>query len=191
MSEDDSEEVPEEAVEEDSSQDTQEDVDGQPDLSDEERAEPPADLGDVDPEEVEAQAGAGAGESDGDDSEGDTSDDSPDADSGGESGGESTAMEPSSSSAGEWGEMYVTLVHQTTNSIIEKHGDGHEVDKDHFTEEVPLDEYFNETLREMGHGTDMPPQQALVIGTAMAVGAPVVAHTDLLDEMLDGGELLA
>jgi hypothetical protein len=169
-------ENPDESVEQtepaDAEGDDQPESEGeQPDLDPDEQAVVPDDIK-IDPDDVEADAGAN---DDADGDEGDDAGDESDADPG---------MSPDTS-AGEWGEMYVSVVQTATNTIIEKHGDGHTVSEDHFTEQVPLDRYFNETLAEMGTDPDMPPQQALVVGTALAVGGPVVAHTDLLEQIAD------
>jgi hypothetical protein len=84
--------------------------------------------------------------------------------------------------AGEWGDMYVQLCKQATNGIIEKHGGDHEVDEAHFRA-VDLDDHFNRCLEKYTGGSDMPPEQALLVGTAMAVGGPVALHTDIPAEL--------
>lgn len=94
---------------------------------------------------------------------------------------------PDTGTSGQWGDMYVGLCTTVTNSIIDEYGDegAEQVDEDHFRE-VDLDHYFNETLSEMGKSSDMPPQQALIVGTMLAVGGPVVMQTDLIGELLEG-----
>ena len=85
--------------------------------------------------------------------------------------------------SGEWGDMYVALLTSTTNSVIEKHGDdGAAVDEDHFRS-IDLDRHFSRTMEKYAGDSEMPPEQALVVGTLIAVGGPVALHTDLLSEM--------
>ena len=85
--------------------------------------------------------------------------------------------------SGEWGDMYVALLTSTTNSVIEKHGDdGAEVDEEHFRS-IDLDRHFSKTMEKYAGGSEMPPEQALVVGTLIAVGGPVALHTDLLSDM--------
>lgn len=85
-------------------------------------------------------------------------------------------------SRGEWGEMYVSMCTQATNGIIEKHGDGHEVSEDHFRS-IDLDEHFNAVLEKYSRDSQMEPEQALVVGTLVAVGGPVALHTDLVSDL--------
>lgn len=119
---------------------------------------------------------------DGDDS--DESDGAEDSETGAESDSSGMA-DPSSGgdlSRGEWGEMYVSMCTQATNGIIEKHGDGHEVSEDHFRS-IDLDEHFNAVLEKYSRDSEMEPEQALVIGTAVSVFGPVALHTDLVSEI--------
>jgi len=113
------------------------------------------------------------------------SDDGEDADGDGEDagddGGGSTGRSRSSSPTGEYGEMYVAALCSTTNTIVEKHGDGHTVDEDHFRA-LELDEHFNAVMEKYAGGAEMPPEKALVVGTLIAVGGPVALHTDLLSD---------
>jgi hypothetical protein len=85
-------------------------------------------------------------------------------------------------SRGEWGEMYVSMCAQATNGIIEKHGDGHEVSEDHFRS-IDLDEHFNAVLEKYSRSSEMEPEQALVVGTVVAVGGPVALHTDVISDL--------
>jgi hypothetical protein len=95
--------------------------------------------------------------------------------------GGNTGRSRSTSSTGEYGEMYVAALTSTTNAIVEKHGDGHSVDEDHFRA-LDLDEHFNDVMAKYAGGSDLPPERALVIGTVIAVGSPVALHTDLLTD---------
>lgn len=170
--EDGASEVDSEEIEEEAEPETTE---GQPSVADEEQADLSG-IGDVDPEEIEDSAGAGE-----QDDQADT--ESEESNSADASPSESDTEMAPEASAGEWGEMYVSVCQTATNAIIKKHGDGEEVEKDHFTDTVPLDEYFNMTMQEMVGDSEMPPQQALVVGTMLAVGGPVAMHTDLMEQM--------
>jgi hypothetical protein len=91
--------------------------------------------------------------------------------------------------AGEWGEMYVSVCKQATNSIIEKHGeDDYTVDESHFTA-IELDKHFNEVMKKYGSGSEMEPERALVVGTTVAIAGPVALHTDLLSDLAGEFEL--
>jgi len=83
---------------------------------------------------------------------------------------------------GEWGDMYVAVCTQATNGILEKHGDGHTIDESHFRS-VNLDDHFSACMDKYAGGSDMEPEQALVVGTLLAVGGPVALHTDLLQQL--------
>jgi len=89
---------------------------------------------------------------------------------------------------GEWGDMYVSLCQQATNQIIEKHGDGHTVEENHFRS-IDLDDHFNAVVSKYSESSEMEPEQALVVGTAMAVGGPVMLHTNLLADLAGEFEL--
>ena len=91
-------------------------------------------------------------------------------------------------SRGEWGDMYVALCTQSTNAILEKHGDGHTIDEDHFRS-IDLDDHFNAVLEKYASDSQMEPEQALVVGTAVAVGGPIALHTDLLADLAGEFEL--
>jgi len=145
--------------------------DGQPDLSESETAD--LDGLDLDPDDLDPADGE-------DDSDGEPADDSGSESS--DSEGEATASQPEPVSGGDWGEMYVSVLTQTTNSIIEKHGDGETVDEDHFRT-VDLDQHFDRVMQKYSGSSEMPPEQALVVGTLVAVAGPVAVHTDLPDRL--------
>lgn len=135
-------------------------------------------------------SGADLDPNDSDDGEGAESDGEDAEDKTGGSAGRSRSTSPT----GEYGEMYVAALTSTTNAIVEKHGDGHSVDEDHFRA-LDLDVHFNDVMAKYAGGSDMPPERALVIGTLIAVGGPVALHTDLLSDaasqvraQADGGE---
>jgi len=143
--------------------------DGQPELDGEQKA-------DLDGLNLDGDA------LDPDDDEGDRGDSVPSADG---ITGDSSDPVPG---GGEWGDMYISLCQQATNQIIEKHGDGHTVEENHFRS-IDLDEHFNAVVSKYSESSEMEPEQALVVGTAMAVGGPVVLHTDLLADLAGEFEL--
>jgi len=143
----------------------QESDDGQPDLSESETA----DLGGLD--------------LDADDLAPDDDEDDGDESEGTESAEPASQPEPMGAGGnGQWGEMYVSLLTQTTNTIIDKHGDGDQIDEDHFRT-VDLDHHFDRVMEKYSGGSEMPPEQALVVGTLIAVGGPIAVHTDLPQQL--------
>jgi hypothetical protein len=161
-------------------------------MSDDEQPDEPDDGPEGEPDGVpevpeDQQADLSGLDLDGDpleDEDTDESDGAEESETGDES--ESSGMaDPSSGgdlSRGEWGEMYVSMCTQATNGIIEKHGDGHEVSEDHFRS-IDLDEHFNAVLEKYSRDSEMEPEQALVIGTMVAVGGPVALHTDIVSDL--------
>lgn len=158
----------------DATDDTGDDADDQPEIEPDEQAEFSIPDG-MDSTTVEDEAGADVDDSDTEEADDETGDDA------------QMAAEELAPETGEWGEMYVSLCQTSTNAVIQKHGDGHEVPKAHF-EDVDLGEHFNDTMEKLKGDSNMPPEQALVVGTALAVGGPVALHTDLLDDAF--GDLL-
>lgn len=158
------------------------DTDSQPDIDPEGQASVPEGLGDIDPAEIEDAAGAGS-DDDGDDSssgsdEHDDVDDQDDAADG---------MEPEGGADDEpgikAGEMYVTVVQSVTNAQIRKHG-GSELERNHF-DQYDLSTHFDRVMDEMGIGSDMAPQEALLLSTMLCVGDGLVNETDVLDKQMD------
>lgn len=139
-----------------------------PEMEPEEFAD--ADL-DVLAEEVEAEAGASDDEGAEPESEA--------VDAGGEPGipeGES------------WGDMYVGTLTTLSNAIIEEHGTE---DADPIQEEMArqlhLDAYFDEWMASRGK-SEMPPEQALLIGTTMFLVVVVGTKTELPSKLLEEAE---
>jgi hypothetical protein len=127
---------------------------------------------DLDPDPDGGSDGSASSSSSGSDSTSTTSTDSGDSeDSDGNVGGK-------------WGEMYVSVLTQSTNRVIEKHGDeeSETVDRDHF-EEVELGRHFNETMQKFSGSDEMEPEEALVIGTVVGVAGPIALETDLLSQL--------
>ena len=144
---------------------------------------------DTEPETTDEQPAVDDGAADLDGLDVDTSEMDPNAED------DETDAEPADESdgvpspaRGEWGDMYVALCTQSTNAIIEKHGDGHTIDEDHFRS-IDLDEHFNAVLEKYASDSQMEPEQALVVGTAVAVGGPIALHTDLLADLAGEFEL--
>jgi hypothetical protein len=134
-----------------------------PDITEEETA----DASGLDPEALDPNTG---------DDEDDGEEDSDDGDDTADEGdGDVLDMD---GSHGEWGDMYVSLCTQTTNAVIDKHGDGHEVTEAHFRQ-VDLDKHFNACMEKYTGRSDAPPEQALLVGTMLAIGGPVALHTDI------------
>lgn len=145
----------------DNTEDTPEAPEGQPSISPDQMA----DLGDsIDADDLDPDDGD-------DDDDGDGGDDGDDVDEQGVVDG------------GEWGDMYVALLKSSTNSIIEKHGDESETVDEHHFREIGLDKHFSATMEKYSGTSDMPPEQALVVGSLIAVAGPVALHTDLLSEL--------
>jgi len=141
--------------------------DEQPPIEEGEMAD--LDLG-VDPEEVEEQAGAGGDDTDGQDAP----DDEPVSMSDAEAGG----------SSGSYGEMYVTGLATTATAIKKEKGSGGTADKE-LAYEIGLDEHFDEWLRQQGLGEDMPPGQAVMIGTLMYLFAECATDEELLGNAME------
>lgn len=151
----------------------------QPEIAEEEQATIPENI-EVSGEDIEEET------SDDEDTDEDSGDEK-DASSGGESEQtEADAMgsDGSGSSPVKAGELYVTVVQQATNAAIRSRDEtAEEVDRDHF-EEYDLAHYFDETMEEMGVGSDLEPHEALVLATALAAGEPILTRTDVMDEQI-------
>lgn len=170
------------------------DADADPDTEPEQEPEPEADT-EAEPEEQESEdtreQSDGAADVDSLDLDGDaldpandgSEDDTDDDSDGSEDDGDGSGL-----SSGEWGDMYVAMCTQTTNGIIQKHGDGHEVSEAHFRD-IRLDEHFNDVMEKYADSSEMSPEKALIVGTAMAVGGPVALHTDLVSDLAGEFEL--
>ncbi|MFU1780708.1 hypothetical protein ACM16X_04940 [Haloarcula japonica] len=83
-----------------------------------------------------------------------------------------------------WGDMYVGTLTTVSNAIIEEHGtDGAEQVDEDLAKQLHLDEYFDEWMENRGKA-DMPPEQALLIGTTMFMVVVVGTKTDLPSKLL-------
>ncbi|WP_439028427.1 hypothetical protein [Haloarchaeobius sp. DT45] len=131
----------------------------------------PDEMADVDLDalanQVEADAGADATASE----EPDTTEDSPPA--------------KRSDSGDSWGDMYVGTLVGVSNALIDEYGIE---DADHVDEararELHLDEYFDDWMASRGK-SDMPPEQALLLSTAMFMAVVVGTKTELPSKLLE------
>lgn len=144
----------------------------QPAISEDEQATIPDDL---DPDDIEEETAPDEPEeTDGDDAD---------------ENGEKTATEPdgmgpdTGNSLVKAGDMYVSVVRSVTNAQIRKY-DGDELDRDHF-EKYDLAENFNNTMDQLGVGSDLEPHEALLLSTVLSIGDGVSRETDIVDEQLD------
>lgn len=157
------------------------DDDDQPAIEEGEQATIPENI-EVSGEDIEEETSAEETTDDTDDEGADSEGDS--------SGGESEQAQADamgadgSTSPVQAGELYVTVVQQATNAAIRSRDeDAEEVERDHF-ESYDLAHYFNETMDEMGVGSDLEPHEALVLATALAAGEPILTRTDVMDEQI-------
>lgn len=150
-----------------------EESDDQPEIESEEQAIVPDD---INPDDIEAEAG----------SSDDTDDDQDDAGDAVEDGADSMAPDQDSTTdpttAGA-GEMYVSVVRSATNAQIRKHG-GDELGRDHF-EQYDLSDHFDRTMDQMGVGSDLEPHEALLMATVLSMGDGLVRETNVLDQQID------
>jgi hypothetical protein len=87
---------------------------------------------------------------------------------------------------GGWGEMYIGTLTTVSNAMIEQHGKpGAEPIEEDLAKDLHLDEYFNEFMEQRGK-SDMPPEQALLVGTTMFLVTVAGTKTDLLSDALEG-----
>lgn len=156
--------------------DTEGGSDDQPDIEADEQADVPDGLADIDPEEIEKEAGASSDDTDQEESE---------------TGTESDIADPSSSTGTvensplKAGNLYVSVVKSVTNAQIEKFGDedAEELGDDHF-EQYDLADHFDATMDYMGVGSDMEPHEALLMATVLSMGDGLVSETDVLDQQI-------
>lgn len=149
--------------------------DDAPEIDPDEKAEIALDEIDVDPEDVEQEAGAAA------DDEGDTSDPD-DADD--------TASQPAMPDGETWGDQYVSMLALLLGEIAEStEGEPGKTAED--IEElarappVELDENVDEWLQQAGMGTEIPPGKAVALGTAGLVAVVLLTETDVASDLID------
>lgn len=138
------------------------DADDAPDIDDDEIAD--LDLG-VDPDDVEEEAGRSA------DDDGDESDD--------------VAPEMGDEPAGQtWGDMYVSGLTTTVNAVRKEYGSGEELDEQ-LARDIDLDYYFDEFMRSRGRREEMPPEQALLVGTTLFLVVGVAGDSELAGNVME------
>lgn len=141
-----------------------------PEIDDEEMAD--ADL-DALAEEVEAETAPDADE---EESEGD---------------GDEDELEPAApgGSNDSWGDMYVGTLVSVSNAIIDEFGteDAEQVEEE-LARQLHLDEYFDEWMSQRGK-PDMPPEQAILIGTTMFLVVVIGTKTDLVSQLLEEADI--
>lgn len=130
-----------------------------PDLSDEQAD---LDLG-IDPDEIEEAAGR-KDDDDGDDGE------------------EETPAMPDDGGQ-TWGDMYVTGLVTMTNAVREEYGSGEQIDEQ-VARDIDLDYHFDEWMRSRGKREDMPPEQALLVGTCMFILVAGAGDSELVGNIM-------
>jgi hypothetical protein len=145
-----------------------------PEIEDDEFAD--ADL-DALAEEVEAEAGAPGDDAQEDD---DTTEETADTT---ESADGETALGSTGSDG--WGDMYVGTLTTVSNALIEEHGkpDADPVEED-LARQLHLDEHFDEWMAQRGK-SEMPPEQAMLIGTTMFLVAVIGTKTEIPSKLLE------
>lgn len=144
---------------------TDPETDEQPEIEDDEMADVPDDL-DALAEEVEQE----------------TRPDDVDA-----LGDEATEPAPEESISGSdsWGDMYVGTLTSVSNAIIEQHGtEGAEPIEEDLARQLHLDEHFDRFMADRDR-SEMPPEQAILIGTTMFLVVVIGTRTDLVSEALE------
>lgn len=123
-------------------------------------------------EEVEAEAGAESP---------DTEEDAEEIEGDGDADQDADAM-PSGES---WGDMYVGTLTTVSNALIEEYGteDAEQIEEE-LARQLHLNEYFDEFMQQRGK-SDMPPEQALLIGTTMFLVVVVGTKTELPSKLLE------
>lgn len=174
--------MPEQAIEEteeepDETTDEEVSQDDNPDIEAEETADLSAALDEIDPDEVDDSAQADDSDDAQSDSSSDESQESDESD-----GGDSTP------STGAWGEMYVRGLCTAANVAKDQYGDGGQTNPD-LAFELELDQHFNQWLNEQGMGEDMPPGQAVMVGTCMFLVAECLTDETLVNNLLSEANL--
>jgi hypothetical protein len=153
--------------------------DERPEIEDDERADldlSGVDLDEVDDEGEEGEDGTGT----------ETNDDSSDEQA-------ETSPSPAQTAGGDleatWGDMYVDILATVLVSIIDEHGDGsREMDAEDIEAlanqpPIALNEQADRLFEEMGGTKDLPPGQALVIGSATVAGSVLVRETNVAEDI--------
>lgn len=170
--------------------DAEEDVDAE-ETPDPDDATGDGDMPDIDAEEfadldaladeVEEEAGA-ASDAEEDDVEDGGVPDSDDA--------EGADGSPAATGTGEtWGDMYVGTLTTVSNALIEEFGvEGAEEVEEDLARQLHLDEHFNEFMETRGK-SDMPPEQALLLGSFVFLAVVVGTKTELPQHIVQEAEI--
>jgi hypothetical protein len=153
------------------------DPEAQPEIEADEQAD--IDLGDIDPDEIEDEAGRRDSDSDSEDSSDEDEDSGSDSD-------DTVATSDGSTGGKSWGDMYVTGLATVTEAAKDELGEGGSVDEG-LARQIGLDEHFDEWLNEQGMGEDMPPGQAVMVGTAMFLMVELGTDSEIVGKALNGG----
>lgn len=81
------------------------------------------------------------------------------------------------------GDMYVKGVCAASNGVIEKY-DGDPIDET-VARDLGLDDAMNEWIQSKGGSEDLPPGQALAIGTTMFAMAVLASNPEVVNALLD------
>jgi len=159
-------------------------ADERPALEADEKAD--FDLGDVDPSTVEGpttdESDEDADTTDSESGEGEDADGGEDADSDDVSGEGET-----------WGDMYVDVLGIVLVAVVEEYGDeDSDLSKQDVSElanepPIALNEQADRLFEEMGGTKDLPPGQALAVGSATVAGSVLLRETDVASQI--AGEL--
>jgi hypothetical protein len=153
--------------------------DERPEIEADERAE--IDLSGVDLEAV-----------DGDDQDEDDADEDED-DAGDDGDEEATDVALSPSEGQSWGDMYVDVLAVILIAIVDEYGEG---DRELTAEDIEelanqppiaLNEQANRCMEQMGGTRDLPPGQALVVGSSVVGATVLLRETDVAGDVV--GEL--
>lgn len=152
------------------------DPEEQPEIDPDEQAE--VDLEDIDPDAIEDETNPS---DTGDSTEPDEGDDS-----------DATADDsgtPASGAKGEsqtWGDMYVSGLATVTKAAKDELGEGGDVDEE-LARQIELDRHFDEWLDSQGMGEDMPPGQAVMVGSAMFLMVELGTDSEIVNKAINGG----
>ncbi|MFT4921041.1 MAG: hypothetical protein ACI8XM_000234 [Haloarculaceae archaeon] len=156
------------------------DGDERPEIEDDERAD--LDLSGVDLDSVD----------DGGDDEGEEPTHEPTEDSGAD--GSTQGSSPLNlDDEATWGDMYVDVLATVLVSVVDEYGEGgremaaEEIEELANQPPIALNEQADRVFEEMGGTRDLPPGQALVIGSATVAGSVLLRETDVAADL--AGEL--
>ncbi|MFC7193723.1 hypothetical protein ACFQL4_02230 [Halosimplex aquaticum] len=85
-----------------------------------------------------------------------------------------------------WGDMYVTGLATMTEAAKDELGEGGEVEES-LARQIGLDEHFDEWLDSQGMGEDMPPGQAVMVGTCMFLMVELGTDSEIVSKAMNGG----